>query len=104
LEAPSLPERRRFVPLVRAVDSILSRGPFIAGIKAVVAAATGEPGWRRMVPPASPLPMVDEARLLEDFGRFEDRLPPDCREVLPRGTAAAELAPTSGDARVPESR
>ena len=93
LDAPSLPERRRFVPLVRAVDSILSRGPFIAGVKAIVAAVTGEPGWRRMVPPAIPLPMVDEARLLEDFGRFEDALAPDCREMAPRAAPAAELAP-----------
>ena len=95
LDAPSLPERRRFVPLVRAVDSILSRGPFIAGVKAVVAAVTGEPGWRRMVPPAIPLPMVDEARLLEDFGRFEDSLPPDCREMAPRAARAGELVPGS---------
>ena len=93
LEAPTLPERRRFVPLVRAVDAILSRGPFIAAVKAVVAAVTGQPGWRRMVPPASPLPMVDEARLLEDFGRFEDGLPPDCREMAPRASLAAERVP-----------
>jgi 4-hydroxy-tetrahydrodipicolinate synthase len=99
LEAPSLPDRRRFVPLVRAVDAILSRGPFIAAVKALVAAATGEPGWRRMVPPASPLPMIDEARLLEDFGRFEDSLPPDRREAAPRGVTAGELAPTGSGLR-----
>jgi 4-hydroxy-tetrahydrodipicolinate synthase len=104
LEAPSLLERRRFVPMIRAVDAILSRGPFIAAVKAVVAATTGEPGWRRMVPPAAPLPMVDEARLLEDFGRFEDGLPPDWREAAPRGTHAAELAPAAGAARTGGTR
>jgi 4-hydroxy-tetrahydrodipicolinate synthase len=95
LEAPSLPERRRFIPLIRAVDAILSRGPFIPAVKAVVAAASGEPAWRRMVPPASPLPMVDEARLLEDFGRFEESLPPDLREATPRAGPAATLTPIS---------
>jgi 4-hydroxy-tetrahydrodipicolinate synthase len=103
LQAPSLPERRRFVPLVRAVDAILSRGPFIAAVKAVVAAATGEPGWRRMVPPAGPLSMVDEGRLLEDFGRFEESLPLDWREAMPR-RGTAELAPTGAGARAGGSR
>ena len=96
LEAPTLPDRRRFVPLLRTVDAILSRGPFIAAAKAVVAAATGDPAWRRMVPPAAPLPMLDEARLLEDFHRFEDAMPPDLREVAPATAPAAELAPIGG--------
>jgi 4-hydroxy-tetrahydrodipicolinate synthase len=96
LETPSLPERRRFVPLVRAVDTILSRGPFIASVKAVVAAATGEPGWRHLVPPAVPLPMLDEARLLEDVRRFEAGLPPDLRESAPRVTPRLVLAPGVG--------
>jgi len=86
LDAPTLPERRRFVPLVRAVDAILSRGPFIPAVKAVVAGTTGEPDWRRMIPPGSPLPMIDEARLLEDFGRFEDGLPAEWREIMPRAS------------------
>ena len=92
LEAPSLPERRRFVPLVRTVDAILSRGPFIAAVKAIVAAATGESAWRHMVPPAATLPMGDEARLLEDFRRFEEGLPHDLREVAPQAASAAALA------------
>src|SRR5262249_28419574 len=103
LDAPSLPERRRCVPLVRAVDAILSRGPFIAAVKAVVAAATGEPGWRRMVPPASPLPLIDETRLLEDFGRFEESLPPGWREALPRRAPTA-LAPAGAGDRGPGNR
>lgn len=102
LDAESLPERRRFVPLVRAVDAILSRGPFIAAVKAVVAAAAGEPGWRRMVPPASVLSLIDETRLLEDFGRFEDGLPPELREVMPRGSRG-ELAPAAGSLRAPQN-
>ena len=96
LDAPSLPDGRRFVPLLRAVDGILSRGPFIAGIKAVVAATTGESAWRALVPPAVPLPLHDEARLLADFGRFEDALPPDLQDARsprpPEGARAAMRA------------
>lgn len=80
LEAPSLPERRGFVPLVMAVDAILSRGPFIPAVKAVVAATTGEPAWHRLAPPLAALPMFDEARLIDDFRRFEESLPIGLRE------------------------
>lgn len=95
LEAPSLPERRRFLPCLRTVDAILSRGPFIAAVKAVVAATTGEPDWRRLVPPATPLPVADEARLLDDFRRFEESLPADARETAappPRAAAARDMS------------
>ena len=98
LDAPSLPDGRRLVPLLRTVDAILSRGPFIAAVKAVVAATTGEPAWRTLVPPAAPLPLLDEARLLEDFGRFEDALPPDLQDAAapwPPGEARALLRAVS---------
>ena len=100
LDAPNLSERRSFVPLVRTVDAILSRGPFIAAVKAVVAAATGEAAWRHMVPPATLLSMVDEARLVEDFACFQKSLPLELREIAPRAAPAAEIA-ASGLSRAP---
>jgi 4-hydroxy-tetrahydrodipicolinate synthase len=94
LEAPSLPERRGFVRLLEAVDAILSRGPFIAAVKAVVAATTGEPAWQRLVPPLTGLSMFDEARLIDDFRRFEESLPPDLREPSVAARPVAEPAPS----------
>jgi 4-hydroxy-tetrahydrodipicolinate synthase len=74
-DAPTLPDRRRFVPLVQAVDSILSRGPFIPSLKAVIAQATQRPDWRRVTPPMGELPVSDEERLLADFNRVAATFP-----------------------------
>jgi 4-hydroxy-tetrahydrodipicolinate synthase len=60
-------ERRDCIPAVQAVDDVLSRGPFIPALKAVIADQAGEPAWRRVTPPmAEPTP-ADEERLLSDF-------------------------------------
>jgi 4-hydroxy-tetrahydrodipicolinate synthase len=74
-DAPTLPDRRRYVPSVQAVDSILSRGPFIPSIKAVIAEAMQQPAWRRVIPPMAELPLFDENRLLADFGRLAAAFP-----------------------------
>jgi 4-hydroxy-tetrahydrodipicolinate synthase len=74
-DAPTQSDRRRFVPLVQAVDNILSRGHFIPSIKAVIAGAVSEPGWRRVVPPMAEIPLFDEQRLLADFGKLAATFP-----------------------------
>lgn len=74
-DAPTLPDRRRYVPSVQAVDSVLSRGPFIPSIKAVIAEAMQQPAWRRVVPPMAELPLFDENRLLADFGKLVAAFP-----------------------------
>lgn len=71
----TLPDRRRYLPMVQAVDNILSRDPFIPALKAVIADQTNEPGWRRVVPPMAELPLADEQRLLADFRRLRATLP-----------------------------
>jgi 4-hydroxy-tetrahydrodipicolinate synthase len=71
----TLADRRRFVPCLQAVDSVLSRGPFIPSLKAVVADQTGEPAWRRVVPPKTELALADEQRLIADFRRLQETMP-----------------------------
>src|SRR5882724_11547305 len=71
----TLPDRRRYVPMVQAVDNILSRGPFIPALKAVIADETSEPAWRRVVPPMAELALADEQRLLADFRRLATAFP-----------------------------
>jgi len=71
----TLADRRRYVPMVQAVDNILSRGPFIPALKAVIADETNEPAWRRVVPPMAELGLADEQRLLADFRRLATGFP-----------------------------
>ena len=71
----TLADRRRYLPMVQAVDDILSRGPFIPALKAVIADETNEPAWRRVVPPLAELPLADEQRLLADFRELAATLP-----------------------------
>lgn len=66
----TLPDRRRYLPLVEAADSLFSRTPFIPALKAVIADQAGEPAWRRVVPPLAELPLADEQRLLADFRKL----------------------------------
>ena len=83
----TLPDRRCYVPMVQAVDNILSRGPFVPALKAVIADQTNEPAWRRVVPPMAELPLADEQRLLGDFRKLA--------ATLPRSPMAAAPAPAN---------
>ncbi|MEZ5833068.1 MAG: dihydrodipicolinate synthase family protein [Dongiaceae bacterium] len=85
-DAPNLFERRRFIPQILGGDLILSRRPFIASIKAVLADATGNPAWRRPLPPMSELPAIEEARMVADFQRWESTLPQAARSLYPANT------------------
>jgi 4-hydroxy-tetrahydrodipicolinate synthase len=81
LEAPNLFERRRYAPQILAGDLILSRGPFIASIKALVADSMGIPAWRRVLPPMAELPVPEEQRVIADFRRWESTLPAAARSL-----------------------
>jgi 4-hydroxy-tetrahydrodipicolinate synthase len=74
-DGSTLADRRRFVPCLQAVDTLLSRGPFIPSLKAVIADQTGEPEWRRVVPPKTELAPLDEQRLVADFRRLQEEMP-----------------------------
>jgi 4-hydroxy-tetrahydrodipicolinate synthase len=83
LEPRTLSERRKFLPAVRAADAILSRGPFIPAVKALLAASSGEPAWRRVLPPLAMPSLADTSRLVEDFTALQATLPERWRETCP---------------------
>lgn len=68
-------DRRKLVPLITSGDFILSRKPFAASVKALLAFATGERGWNRVLPPMSEISMPEREWLLNDFMRWEAGLP-----------------------------
>ena len=80
-DAPTPFERRRFIPQILGGDLILSRRPFIASVKAMLADATGNPAWRRVLPPMAELPIIEEARMAADFRRWEATLAPAARSL-----------------------
>ena len=75
LDAPTAFDRRKLVPLITAADTILSRQSFGASIKAVLAHATGRPGWARMLPPLEALHEPEKGWMVRDFARWEQSLP-----------------------------
>ncbi len=83
----TLPDHRRHLSMVHAVDNTLSRGPFIPALKAVIAEQTSEPAWRRVVPPMAELALADEQRLRADFRQLA--------ATLPRSPLAAPPAPAA---------
>jgi 4-hydroxy-tetrahydrodipicolinate synthase len=81
-------ERRKFIPHILAGDNILSRRPFIASSKAILAAAGDHPGWRRVLPPMAELPVIEERRMVADFRCWEAGLPAAWRSFFDAGTVA----------------
>jgi len=82
-DAPNLFERRRHIQQILSADIVLSRRPFIPSIKALVADSTGVADWRRVLPPMSELPVLEEQRMIADFRRWESTLPPASRSLYP---------------------
>jgi 4-hydroxy-tetrahydrodipicolinate synthase len=82
-DAPNLFERRRHIQQILGGDLILSRRPFIASVKALVAESTGIANWRRVLPPMSELPILEEQRMIADFRRWESTLPREARSLYP---------------------
>jgi 4-hydroxy-tetrahydrodipicolinate synthase len=72
-DCPSITERRRLLPLIQKVDSIMSRGVFVACLKTWIAAETGDPGWKLTMPPVMPLPTIEAQHLIADFRKFVPR-------------------------------
>jgi len=89
-DAPNLFERRRYIPQILSADIVLSRRPFIPSVKALVADSAGIAEWRRVLPPMSELPVLEEQRMIADFRRWESTLPPASRSLYP---AAMETDP-----------
>ncbi len=73
-DAPTFSARRRYIPLIRAADAFMSRGPFICCLKAMIAADTGRSEWLRVLPPLNPLPAYEREQIVVDFRRFEASL------------------------------
>ncbi len=76
-------ERRKVVPHIVSGDAILSRRPFIASVKAVLADANSDGAWRRPLPPMVELPSLEEQRMTADYRRWEAALPQDWRSLYP---------------------
>lgn len=83
MDLPTAFDRRALLPFVLSGDFILSRRPFIASAKAVVAKALEDPAWRRVVPPMSELPILEHDRMVADFLAWDRRLPAEWRSLTP---------------------
>jgi len=86
LDAPNLFERRRYIQQILGADIVLSRRPFIASVKALVADCTNDVRWRRVLPPMSELPILEEQRMIADFRNWEATLPPASCSLYPADT------------------
>lgn len=70
-DEPTLSARRRYIPLIHTFDAILTRGPYICCLKAMIAADNHQPDWLRVAPPLIPLPAFTRDQIVADFRRFE---------------------------------
>jgi len=75
-DAPTAFDRRAFVPAILSGDWMLSRKPFPAAVKAVLAAATGRREWNRVLPPMAEVAMPEREWLVRDFLKWDAGLPP----------------------------
>jgi 4-hydroxy-tetrahydrodipicolinate synthase len=78
-DAPTAFDRRKLVPAILSGDGILSRKPFPASVKAVLAAVTGRREWDRVLPPMAEVAMPERGWLVRDFLAWEAGLPPEWR-------------------------
>ena len=74
-DAPTAFDRRKLVPALTSGDSILSRKPFPASVKTVLASVNREPAWNRVLPPMSEISMPERGWMLRDFAQWEANLP-----------------------------
>jgi 4-hydroxy-tetrahydrodipicolinate synthase len=87
-DAPNLFERRRHIQQILGADIVLARRPFIASVKALIADSTGDGRWRRVLPPMSELPLLEEQRMIADFRAWESTLPQTSRSLYPADPAS----------------
>jgi 4-hydroxy-tetrahydrodipicolinate synthase len=83
MDLPTAFDRRKALPYLLSGDAILSRRPFIASAKAVIAETTGEAGWRRVVPPLAEFPLIERQRLVEDLRRWDANQPSGWQNLEP---------------------
>jgi len=74
-DAPTAFDRRKLVPALTSGDFILSRKPFPASVKTVLASVNQEPAWNRVLPPMSEISMPERGWMLRDFALWEANLP-----------------------------
>ncbi len=86
LDAPTPHDRQQIVPLIEAIGPILFRRQFVAAIKSLIADATGQDIWRRVVPPATGDSRNEEQSLLHDFQKWETGLPAQWRSLYREAT------------------
>jgi 4-hydroxy-tetrahydrodipicolinate synthase len=82
-DAPTAFDRRKMAQALLSVDFILSRKPFAASVKAVLASANAEPSWNRVLPPMSEISMPERAWMLRDFANWERELQEGWRTFHP---------------------
>jgi 4-hydroxy-tetrahydrodipicolinate synthase len=68
--------RRKALPHLMSIDTVLSRRSFVACANTVLADINDAPEWRLVVPPMSELPIAERVRLVADF-RAWDASPPE---------------------------
>jgi 4-hydroxy-tetrahydrodipicolinate synthase len=90
-DQPTAFDRRKMVPALMSGDAILSRRPFVASVKAVLASATGRPAWSRVLPPMSEVPMPERGWMLRDFMRWEAGLPSACRSFSGEAESSSKV-------------
>jgi 4-hydroxy-tetrahydrodipicolinate synthase len=93
LDAPTAFDGRRLAQLVIPGDAIMSRQSFAASIKAVLAHATGEDAWNRMVPPLNDIPQPERGWMLSDFAAWEMGLPASMRSLTGVEASASNVLP-----------
>jgi 4-hydroxy-tetrahydrodipicolinate synthase len=86
-DAPTAFDRRKLVPALLSGDGILSRKPFAASLKAVLAAVTGHAGWSRVLPPMAEVAMPERDWMIRDFLAWDSRLPADQQSFARRDAA-----------------
>jgi len=89
-DAPTAFDRRKLVPALTSGDFILSRKPFVASVKAILAAANDDPAWNRVLPPMSEVPMQERVWMLRDFAQWEANLPSAWRSFASGESRAEE--------------
>jgi 4-hydroxy-tetrahydrodipicolinate synthase len=75
VDAPDHASAARLNAEIAALDGMLAGAPFAAACKAIIAGLTGEPQWRRVMPPLAPLDDATQEALCHRFiGRLETAL------------------------------
>jgi 4-hydroxy-tetrahydrodipicolinate synthase len=92
MDLPTALDRRTVLPYLMQGDAILTRHPFIASVKTVIAEQTNDTSWRRVAPPMSEIAMLERHRLIADFWRWDSSLPAAWQSLRHRETVEMSVA------------